>query len=325
MDAGSHPGTRSRSRMRTRRGRSPRSQTLLRPAHQRQRKPGAGSRSIHRHPHPSNLKSQAMNIRQLAFEMAEAVEAFLQKARRFFYSVMLIGHRCPKCNGSLAMVSEGRCRCVSCGKEFDPTVTFQRCSQCGGVPVLRIRRYQCRDCGGDITSKFLFDGLVFDPVYFRQRMAESRKRRKEQRERVRHMLAESRSPALPLGHADLGSVPGLIDALNALTVGVDEAIAVEAREEFDLKAYEGHIQAHIHDYPVSLTDIPPLSENPKKDLIWRFIAVIFLAHAGSVDVWQAGQEVMVKKHEANREGQDISGESENADGFERSMGRAEAG
>ena len=275
--------------------------------------------------HPWSPKHRAMNIRLLAFEMAEAVEAFLQKARRFFYCVMLIGHRCPKCNGSLAMVSEGKCRCVSCGKEFDPTVTFQRCSQCGGAPVLRVRRYQCRDCGSDIISKFLFDGLVFDPDYFRQRMAESRKRKQQQREQVRQMLAESRSSDLPMGHADLGSVPGLVDALNALTAGMDEAIAVEAREEFNLKAYEGHVRAHIQGYPVSLTEIPRLSENPKKDVIWRFIAVIFLAHTGVVDVWQEGREIMVKKHEVNREGQDVPGESENADGFERPMGRAEAG
>jgi len=266
-----------------------------------------------------------MNIRLLAFEMAETVEAFLQKARRFFYTVMLIGHRCPKCNGSLTMVSEGKCRCVSCGKVFDPTVTFQRCSKCGGVPVLRVRRYWCRDCGSDITSKFLFDGFIFDPNYFRQRMAESRRRKQKQRERVRQMLAESRSGDLPLGEADLGSVPGLVDALNALTAGMDESFAVEAREEFDLKAYESHVRAHIHDYPVSLTDIPRLSENPKKDLIWRFVAVIFLAHAGVVDVWQDSQEVMVKKHEANREGQDVPGESENTDGFERPISRAEAG
>jgi len=266
-----------------------------------------------------------MNIRVLVFEMAEAVEAFMQKARRFFYGVMLIAYRCLGCNGSLAMVSEGKCRCDSCGKEFDPTVAFQRCSECGGVPVLRLRRYQCRDCGGDIVSKFLFDGLVFDPEYFRQRMAESRKRKQEQRERVQQMLSKSRSGDLPLDHADLGSVPGLIDALNALTAGIDESIGVETRDEFDLKAYESHIQAHIHDCPVSLTEIPPLGENVRKDLIWRFIAIIFLAHASVVDVWQDGQEIMVKKHEANRERQDVPGESENTDCFERPMGRVEAG
>jgi len=278
-----------------------------------------------RRPHLETPKNKEMNIRVLAYEMTEAVEAFRLKARRFFYSVMLIGHRCPKCNGSLAMVSEGRCLCVSCGKEFDPTVTFQRCSACGGVPVLQVRRYQCRDCGSGIISKFLFDELVFDPDYFRQRMVESRKRKQEQRERVRQMLAESRSGDLPLDHAELGSVPGLVDALNALTAGMDEAIAVEACEQFNLKAYENHVRAHIHDYPLSLTDILPLSENPKKDLIWRFVAIVFLAHTGVVDVWQDGQEIMVKKHEANRERQDISGESENTDGLEGPVGRAEAG
>ena len=191
--------------------------------------------------------------------------------------------------------------------------------------MLRVRRYQCRDCGGDIISKFLFDELVFDPDYFHQRMAESRKRKQERRERVRQMLAESRSAELPLDYANLSSVPGLVDALNALAASVDESLAVEARDVFDLKAYESHVRAHIQDYPVSLADIPPLGENPKKDLIWRFIAVIFLAHAGVVDAWQDGQEIMVKKHEANREGQDVPGESENTDGFERPVGRAEAG
>ncbi len=261
-----------------------------------------------------------MNIRVWAYEMADAVEAFLQKARRFFYTVMLIQHRCPKCRGSLVMVSEGKCRCVSCGKQFDPTVMLQRCSQCGGVPVRRVQRYQCHDCGTDIVSRFLFDGRVFDAEYFRQRMAESRRRKQEQRERVRQMLSESRSGDLPLDHADLGSIPGLVDALNALTAGMDETIAVEARDEFNLKAYEGHIRDHVRDSPVSLVEIPPLSETSKKDLIWRFVAVVFLAHAGMVDVWQEGRDIMVKKHEANREGQDIPGELETVDGVEGLVG-----
>ena len=165
---------------------------------------------------------------------------------------------------------------------------------------------------------------VFDPDYFRQRMAESRQRQQEQRERVRRMLAESRSDDLPLGHADLSSVPGLVDALNSLTAGMDETIAVEARDGFDLKAYESHIEAHIQDFPVSLTEIPPLSENPRKDLIRRFIAVIFLAHDGIVDVQQEGREIMVSKYETNRKRQDVLGELEETDGIEGSVGRVEA-
>jgi hypothetical protein len=261
-----------------------------------------------------------MNIRLLAFELAQAIEVFREKARRFFYRVMLIGHRCPACNGLLVMVSEGKCRCVCCRNEFDPTVTFQRCSECGGVPVLRVRRYQCSNCGSDITSKYLFNGLVFDPDYFRQKMAESRQRKQKRRERVRQMLAKSRSGDLPLDHADLSSVPGLVDALNVLSATIDESVALEGRDAFNLKAYERHIRDHIRGFPVSLTEMVPLNEDAKKDLIWRFIAVIFLAHAGVVDVWQEGRDIMVKRHEANGERQDILGESEGTDRVEGLVG-----
>ena len=265
-----------------------------------------------------------MNIIALAFDMAKAVEVFIQKAKRFFYSVVLFGYLCPKCNGSLVMVSEGKCQCASCGNTFDPTVAFQSCSVCGGIPVLRVRRYQCRNCGSDISSKFLFDGLVFEAEYFRQKVAESRQRKKEQRERVRQMLEESRSAELPLEAVDLTTVPGLLDTLNGLTSGLDTASTVESRDEFDLKRYETHIKAHTRDFPVSLSEIPPLSENLRKGLIWRFIAVIFLAHAGIVDVVQNRQDIWVKKHEINRERQDILGELEETDAVEGSMGGVEA-
>ncbi|MFC1794741.1 hypothetical protein ACFL3Q_14275, partial [Planctomycetota bacterium] len=61
----------------------------------------------------------------------------------------------------------------------------------------------------------------------------------------------------------------------------------------------------------------------KKDLIWRFIAVIFLAHAGIIDVWQQGQNIIVIKHETNRKRQDVLGELEEADGIQGSVGGAE--
>ena len=116
----------------------------------------------------------------------------------------------------------------------------------------------------------------------------------------------------------------LTTILNSMTEGLDVAFEKGSRDEFDLKLYEGHIQAHIQDYSVSLRDIPPLSENLRKDLIWRFIAVIFLAHTGIVDIWQEGQEIMVMKGETNRERQDVLGELEEADGIQGSVGRVEA-
>ena len=256
--------------------------------------------------------------------MADAVGLFVQKAKKFFYNVMLFGHRCPKCNGSLAMIAEGVCRCNSCEFEFDPTVQFQRCLNCDGKPVLNVRRYSCENCGSDIRSKFLFDGLVFEKEYFKAKMAESRKRKKERCERVRKMLTESRSNELPMQAVDFNAVPGLLDALNSLTAGINSNFAIETNNKFDLKRYESHIQAHIQDFAVNLLDIQPLSENSRKDVIWRFVAVIFLAHTGIVDIWQEGANIMVIKHEANRKGQDVFGEFEEADRIDGFVGRVKA-
>ena len=268
--------------------------------------------------------SGRMNIVALAFDLAKAVEEFISKAKTFYHHVILLGYVCPRCQGPLSIVAEGQCRCHACGSEFDPTEEFQRCPACGGKIRLRIRRYQCRECGADVRSRFLFDGLAFDSQYFKAKMVESRQRKREQRERVRQMLAESRSDTLELGSVDLDSVPDLVEALNQLT-NCPEKPDIPAIAGFDLKRYEQHIKDHLSPHPVSLTNIPSLSQNRRKDLIWRFIAVIFLAHAGKIDVWQEGQAVRVKKHETDRERCSFSGESEKVDGIEGSLGGVEAG
>ena len=253
------------------------------------------------------------------------MEQFIQRVKLFYYHVMLFGYACPNCQGQLSMIAESKCRCDDCGQEFDPTEEFQRCTACGGKIKLRIRRYQCRGCGQDVQSRFLFDGLVFNREYFAARMSESRQRKKEQRERVRQMLAENRSAVLPLEPLDFDAVPGLLEALNSLTASSDSELTYEAKAEFDLGRYERHIQAHIQDFPIRLADIPPLKENSRKDLIWRFVAIIFLAHAGLLDVGQEGQAIMVKKHAIDRKGQGFPGEAEESDEIEVSLGGIEAG
>ncbi len=250
----------------------------------------ASSRTINR------TNNVTMNIVTLSFDMAAAVQQLFAKAKRFYYLVMLFGHRCPKCNGSLTMVAEGRCKCESCKYEFDPTVEFQRCSSCSGIPVLRVRRYQCRKCGSDIKSMFLFDGLVFDSRYFCRKMAESRKRKKQQRQRVQEMLAQCRSEPLALEAPDLNSVPGLIDALNGLTTGAEVSIPGELKGKFDLNRYQRHIKSYLDTEPTDLREIPPLITNLRLDLIWRFIAAIFLDHAGLINIYQQGRNILVMKN-----------------------------
>jgi len=246
------------------------------------------------------------------------------RTRQLYYAVMLLRHECPDCGGRLVMEGEGRCRCQECRDEFDPTVAFQVCGVCGGRLELRVRRYRCRNCGEDMASRFLFDGLAFDAGYFRQKMTESRQRRKELRERVQKMLAESRSAHLDSMPADLGVIPGLLDALNGLVMGSTEAVVWRPSSGFNLKRYQSHVEAHIRDFPIGLDEIPLLTEDARKDLIWRFVATIFMAHAGLVDVRQEGSTIWVMRHEADREGQVVPGDPEAVDGVEGPLGRAEA-
>ena len=256
-----------------------------------------------------------MNIIRRAFEMAEAVGVFVRKARQFFYSVMLLAHRCPKCNGHLMMIIEGRCRCQKCKNEFDPTVQFQRCSACGGVPVLRVRRYYCTDCNREVTSRFVFETLPFEKDYFRQKMAESRQRQQEKLRQVREMLSQSRSEAISYDSIDLDSIPGLVAALNSLAQGIDEKLLIELKGKFDLDRYQSHIKAHLQDFPIDLRGIPALIENARKDLIWRFVAAIFMEHEKQVQVQQEGQTIWLS-HYVNRQGQDFPDGIEETDGVE---------
>ena len=264
-----------------------------------------------------------MDVIAWAFKLVGKVESLAERAKKLYHAVMLMGHCCPACGGKVAMVEDGRCECQSCGQLLDPTIAFQRCGTCGGKLELLVRKYRCKKCGACVTSRFLLDGSVLNAEYFRQKMAESRQRKKEQRERVRQMLAESRSPALAVPGAELSSVPGLVDALNCLVGGKSAPLPWQPAEGFDLNRYQSHIEAHIQDFPLSLEELPALTEDARKDLIWRFIAVIFMAHTGLLDVWQEGTTIWVMKHETHGEGQDILGDAEAADGIEGTLGRAE--
>jgi hypothetical protein len=246
---------------------------------------------------------QQMSIIGQAFDLARTVEVFMTHARYYYYEVMLSGHACPQCAGPLSMIGESRCSCHSCGDTFDPTVTFQRCSSCEGDLKLRVCRYQCRRCGTDVLSRFFFDGHPFDREYFRQRMAESRERKKEQRERTCVMVVESRSEVIAPLAADLESVPGLVDALDGLVGAPEMAAWLPLAKGFDLSRYQTHLETHIGPIEVYFDDLPPLDDNTRLDRIWRFIAIIFMAHARLIEITrEAGAIVVMRKHETNRKG-----------------------
>lgn len=254
-------------------------------------------------------------IIRLALELAQAVDALMQRTRVFYYEVMLYGHRCPRCGGILQMIGESRCRCMDCEHEFDPTIAYQRCPLCDSPPRLRVSRYVCRRCGRDVRSRFVFEARVFDREYFRERMAESRQRKRAERERLPPVLVTPRSEDLQPAPAHLAAVPGLVEALDGL-VGTPEIAAwlPLMREGFDLKRYQTHLQAHLGPIEVCFDDLPPLEDNARTDRIWRFVALVFMAHSGDIELRQEGPTIWVMKCGTDRERQGVSGKVEAIDG-----------
>jgi len=180
---------------------------------------------------------------------------------------------------------------------------------------LRVSRYVCRRCGRDVPSRFVFDGRVFDRDYFRQRMAESRERRHVERQHVASSRMETLSGAISQPPAELSAVPDLAEALNGLVGGPEIAAWLPLmREGFDLNRYQTHLQAHIGPIEVCFDDLPSLENNVRMDRIWRFVALVFMAHAGDIDLWQEGSTIWVMQRGTDGEGQGILGDTETLDG-----------
>lgn len=260
-----------------------------------------------------------MSIIALAFRLFGRVMRYSDRARRFFYEVVLAEHRCPKCGGCLVMVRDGQCRCRCCQHRFDPTVVFQRCPACGSPVKLMIRRYRCTHCLSDVASRFCFEAVPLDAAYFRKKMAEHRQRKAQQRQRIRQMLAESRSAALGSPPIDLDAVPGLVDALNGLAAGLDVSAVPDSRNRFDLAEYRAHILAQLDDPPIAFQHIEPLDPTDRLDRVWRFVTLIFMAHEGEIVLEQRGPIIWID-HATDNEGQGVLGEAEAVDGLETPVG-----
>jgi hypothetical protein len=248
-------------------------------------------------------ESRSGDIIAQALRLERCVARFRTHAKAFFQAVVLCAHLCPVCAASLFMVAAGKCQCHACGKNFDPTIAFQRCGICGGAPIVNGRHYACASCAATITSRFLFDESPFDAEYFRQKMAESRERKAQQDSRAHRGGVPNRSPAINLPVADGDSLSSLLASLSTMSINdPPHQIPITPQQAFDLRRYERHVEAHLATIPVALGDLPGLIEDVRLDKIWRFVAIIFLVHERRASAWQEGPTIWVTKGEAIAEG-----------------------
>jgi len=218
------------------------------------------------------------------------IDLLRERARQFCYAVVLFQRKCTACGAEdLVMLHDSWCRCAVCGNEFDPTLAFQTCTTCDSRLRLKINRYWCPCCRVPVRSRFSFDGHVFDAEYFREKMKESRQRRKAQIEDVRKMLAASRSEHYaPEDAPALDAVPGLEAALDQFVgQSVQLAFLGDANTPpFDLERYRQHIRDLADGCTVNFDGISSLIPDPKLDRIFRFIAAVFMENAGEVTLEQ---------------------------------------
>ena len=227
------------------------------------------------------------------------VAQYKASARDYYFGVLLSNLSCPVCGEKLKMTKGGQACCTR-GHHLDPTTTFQKSGCCGAKLVRRSLHYACACCGKTVPSRFLFDERVFDRAYFRQRMADSRAKKRQRREMMRLARRGERSRTLTLTEdprVDL--LPGFAEALAGF-IGFeagawDEGFCLDAQGCPGLGAYRRHILDHVLRYrQVTFSKIDPLTDEPKRDRATRFVALIFLLHDGEVEVTQYGSDIEIE-------------------------------
>jgi hypothetical protein len=229
----------------------------------------------------------------------DQIKSFKERAKVFYFEVVLSAVRCPSCSGRLHMTGQSECAC-SCGNVLDPTVEFQKSSCCGAKLVRKTFHYSCLKCHRVVPSRFLFDEKLFDGEYFRVMMRESRRRSQRKKEEIRRLLVESRSGALPLlEDPNLESIPGLLDDLDGFINDGLNAIGgfhFDLETPFEMDKYREHILSNLGWNSTQFTDIDPFIDDYRKDRVWRFVTLVFMQHDREVDIEQNGNELLIQRH-----------------------------
>jgi hypothetical protein len=225
----------------------------------------------------------------------ERVAAYREHARTFFHAVVLLPHACPDCAGRLGMTGPSRARCEACGRELDPTASFQRSPCCGKPLRLARTHYVCASCHTAVRSHFLFVERVFDAAYFRERMAESRARRRLRQEELHRLLAWEHAGAwLPDLLPGSDALDGLFSQLDALAgVGGQCPALTPPVDVFSLERYCAAIAESLEGGIRSFDVLPPLHNDRRVDRARRFVALVYLEHFRQVELRQQHDQILV--------------------------------
>ncbi len=217
------------------------------------------------------------------------------RVRSFYFSVLLSKFRCPQCHGQFQIVGPSSAVC-GCGSAFDPTVIFQRSNCCSATLVKRQCHYACNVCGDFVPSIFLFDEVIFDSGYFREKMRLSREQRRREQAESQTFLRAERSGSLAFFEVvDLNAVSGLLTDLDGL-VGARsiEECPHDWETNLSIEDYRRHI-VNLCDSEITFSSISPLFPEERRDKVYRFISLIFMEQDREVKLSQYGEDILVER------------------------------
>ena len=235
-------------------------------------------------------EGQRIALIEAAYRLQRRVEVLRDEVSDFYNGVILLGKPCVTCGSAgLTMVRTGWAKCSACGAEFDATRAFQTCPECDSVLVLKVTHYWCPACRTPVRSLYCIDGPVLDLEYFRDKMRESRERKRQDVERVRLMLAESRSASLsPWADPEKVGVAGIHAAIDTLAMATPQtADGTDNRPAFDFESYRAHIQDLTEGCVVDFEGVSPLIADRRLDRVFRFITAVFMDQEGILDMEQS--------------------------------------
>jgi len=220
----------------------------------------------------------------------QRVAEYRGKAKELFYEVMLFQKECPSCgNTDLVMTQDSHCHCRHCQAELDPTMQFQTCPDCDHALILKVYHYWCPSCRHAVRSLFSFDERVFNKEYFREMMRESRQRKKEEIEKMRHLLLEARSPPYSSDAEPVLDNPAQFEQdLEQFIAPLPASQTKETpiRPFFDLHSYRQHLLDRVQGCVVQFEGVSALVQDARLDRVYRFITAVFLDHEGLLDIEQ---------------------------------------
>lgn len=235
------------------------------------------------------------------------VDTYKERAKDFYFQVLLSQRSCPTCGEGLHMTGTSECSCRS-GHTLDPTIAFQLSDCCQARLVRKTFHYSCSGCQRTVPSQFLFDERVFDADYFREMMREHRERTKSRREEIGRLLAGSRSEALLLLEEPcMEALPDFLQDLDAFIRGNPIATCdypFEPKSEFDLNAYRTHILSLLGHSMLRFSDVSPLMGDNRRDRARRFITLVFMDNDREINLQQYGADLLIRRcdNEAYTEG-----------------------